>query len=215
MDKEQIQQLRNEVFTNTLAAYRAARQVQGSPNHPFITGLRAYLITHFGREGRQAVEVINREVQDAKKAEVQQATQASPKARRSPSPGGKRPAIPLGERRPSQDKRQQAPSRPQSESADVAEDKLPGGMTADEMQHVGPRFAKAMKIDIPMTGPTDAHDPLSESELSAILEMKAAAAGKEYGAGRLTATLSALGQEMREGATQTQLAAQLINFLKK
>lgn len=203
MDKEQIQQLKNEVFTNTLAAYRAARQVQGSPNHPFITGLRAYLITHFGREGRQAVEAINREVQDAKKTEVQQATQASPKSPRSPSPGGKRPAIPLGERRPSQDKRPQAQSRPQSESVGVAAGNAPT---------ISPQIAEVVKR---ATESVFATGPLSEYELSAILEMKPAAAGKEYGADRLTATLSALGQDVREGATQTQLAAQLINFLKK
>ena len=201
MNKQQTTDLRDDVFNNVLDAYRAARQVNASTNHPFSTTLRAYLITHFGSRGRLAVEAANREVT----AQKQQAMQAAlPKERRFPKVGGKRPARPLDRNR--RDQPQVQPPQVQNPQPVGVAVVAAGNITAQQASGVGGAAKKLMQAAVAPTA-------LSTDELSAILEMKPKAAGIEYGADRLRVTLSERGIEFAETMTQTQLAALLMKSL--
>ena len=190
MDKSTINELREELFNNVYSAYLTARKLQGSPNHPIISGLRAYLITHFAQRGRRAVEEANRAILNAQK---QEARETLPKLKRLQSPGGKRPARPLGELPPAL----QMPPMPQ--------------MPEENPPH--PVEGPAVAADAP---PADVSaDILSEDEKAELLTMTPRAAGSHFGADRLRATMLHAGQDAPEDMKQTQAAAALIAFLKK
>ena len=187
MDKSAINELKEKLFNEVYAAYLTARQLQGSPNHPIISGLRAYLITHFGQRGRRAVEEANRAILNSQKLE---AREALPKLKRLPSPGGKRPARPLGE--------------------------LPPALQVPQVQEENPPRlvgGPAVAADAP---PADVSaDILSEDEKAELLTMTPRAAGSHFGADRLRATLLHAGPDVPADMKQTQLAAALIALLKK
>lgn len=187
MDKSAINELKEKLFNDVYAAYLTARQLQGSPNHPIISGLRAYLITHFAQRGRRAVEEANRAIINAQKLE---AREALPKLKRLPSPGGKRPARPLGELPP-------APQAPQVQEENP------------------PHLVKGPAV----VDDTEAYDTvisiLSDDEKAELLTMTPRAAGSQFGADRLRATLIHAGQDVSADMKQTQLAAALIAHLKK
>ena len=187
MDKSAINELKEKLFNDVYAAYLTARQLQGSPNHPIISGLRAYLITHFGQRGRRAVEEANRAILNSQKLE---AREALPKSKRLPSPGGKRPARPLGE----------LPQAPQvQEVQEVQEENLPHLVES-------PAVAVDTEADVSV---------LSDNEKAELLTMTPRAAGSQFGADRLRATLIHAGQDVPADMKQTQLAAALIAHLKK
>lgn len=197
MNKEQIQVLKESVFEKTLLAYKDARSLYGSANHPFSSTLRAYLITHYGTRGRLAVEAVNREVSNTKKDETKQAA-AVEKPRRFPQVGGKRPARPLP-RSSRQD------PQAQSQRPAYAEVVAAGNMTAADIEQSGENLKKVMQAVAPTS--------LTEQELADIREMKPRAAGAEYGADRLRLTLDYMKVEYRPEMKPTQLAAALINHL--
>lgn len=197
MNKDQIQVLKENVFANTLLAYKDARTLYGSANHPFSSTLRAYLITHFGTRGRLAVEAANREVAAAKKDEATQAA-AVEKARRFPQVGGKRPALPLP-RSSRQDPQAQSPMP--AYGAVVAA----GNVTAEAVEQSGENLQAVMQAVVPTS--------LTEQELQDIREMKPRAAGTQFGEDRLRLTLNYLKVEYRQEMKPTQLAAALINHL--
>ena len=187
MDKSTINELREELFNDVYSAYLTARRLQGSPNHPLISGLRAYMITHFAQRGRKAIDDANRAIQNAQKLE---AREALPKSKRLPSPGGKRPARPLGELPP-------APQVPQVQ--EVQEENLPHLVES-------PAVAVDTEADV---------SALSDNEKAELLTMTPRAAGSQFGADRLRATLIHAGQDAPEDMKQTQAAAALLAFLKK
>lgn len=187
MDKAIVIELKEKLFNDVYAAYLTARRLQGSPNHPIISGLRAYLITHFGQRGRRAVEEANRAIISSQK---QEAREALPKPKRLPSPGGKRPARPLGELPP-------ALQIPQVQ--EVQEENPPHLVES-------PAVAVDTEADVSV---------LYDNEKAELLTMTPRAAGSHFGADRLRATLTQAGQDVPEDMKQTQLAAALIALLKK
>jgi len=211
MDKATVIELKEKLFNEVYAAYLTARQMQGSPNHPIISGLRAYLITHFGQRGRRAVEEANRAIINSQKLE---AREALPKSKRLPSPGGKRPARPLGELPPAL----QVPQVQEENPLHLVE----GPAAADDLLQT---FAENAKILTDAAGATAnqlsnaltraVDTVLSDNEKAELLTMTPRAAGSHFGADRLRATLTQAGQDVPADMKQTQLAAALIALLKK
>ena len=209
MDKQQSAELRQGLFNQVLSAYETARQLQGSPNHPLISTLRAYLITHFGPQGRREVDRINREVIDRQK-QISRSQEPPAKMPRLLSPGGKRPARPLGA--------PQIPPPPKPLPQNEAHENFAGAVGADDLSGtikmvstvLSQAAFKADEIPQPLIP-----QPLTSDERSELLTMKPRAAGMHFGIDRLRATLLSLNQDAPETMTQTQAAAALIAFLQK
>lgn len=204
MDKQQTAELRQSLFNQVLSAYETARQLQGSPNHPLISSLRAYLITHFGPQGRREVDRINRDVIDRQK-QISRSQEPPAKMPRLLSPGGKRPARPLGA--------PQIPPPPKPLPQNEAHENFAGAVAADEMTDVISQGAQLISGAIPET--KEPAQPLTSDERAELLSMKPRAAGMHFGIDRLRATLLSLNQDAPETMTQTQAAAALIAFLQK